>query len=69
MYLRIDLSLIRFRLKKLTKFLILDMLNFLLKPKEKKMNYFFSKESFPLTLVVSLIVFSYLSIFSVLLFG
>ena len=33
------------------------------------MNYFFSKENFPLTLVVSLIVFSYLSFFSVILFG
>ncbi len=33
------------------------------------MNYFFSKEALPLTLVVSLIVFSYLSFFSVILFG
>ncbi|OIQ64856.1 hypothetical protein GALL_535930 [mine drainage metagenome] len=33
------------------------------------MRSLFTKESFPLTMVVSLIVFSYLSFFSVLLFG
>jgi hypothetical protein len=33
------------------------------------MGAYFTKESFPLTLVISLIVFAYISFFSVIIFG